>query len=651
MQSHHGSPLVPRNGHTLEVGVVARISGCQNQKELSLEDQEDHARQVVAEHYQEPVEYRIIATKGKGERLDRPELEQIEAMLRSGELDLLVAEDIGRMVRGTEAARLCGIAVDHGTRVIAPNDCIDTAEDSWEEDVISACRDHVGHNAHTSKRLKHKLMNRFLKFGGATAREIYGYLKPAGAKTYYDWQKDPAATPVYQEWFRKLREVPNCSALADWLNEKGVPTGRYSRRKTWNGEMVRRVTSNPLLKGMPGRGFKHTIKHHETGRRVSVKNPKGPQFKEYSHLAHVELAVWDEVNQLLEARNKGFGRKPVHGVDPRFQVPRKRTRFLGQHAVCWYCGRQYVWGGNGVIANLMCCGSREWRCWNSIGFNGALAAQRLTKVIAAELYRLDGFDEQFRTLVSQTGREEDAYLTQRRAKLKQDEQTLAQEKENLLSAIVAYGPKPMLQQKMSELEATERVLAKERRALERQANRTLELPDSVTQLRQMLEEQFHQLTMDSPEFGGLMRLLVPEFHVYLVRLCDGGHLLPRARVKLVLAGIVPDAKHISGLEELLTRNLTLNLFEPPQREQIREEAVRLEAEGLNQREIARQLAGKPTQTAVQHALALDRKMRELGLDNPYVPVLEPPRDYPKLRRHGNAKYRFEPLEEYQRPTI
>jgi hypothetical protein len=62
------------------------------------------------------------------------------------------------MVRGTEAARLCGIAVDHGTRVIAPNDCIDTADESWEEDVISACRDHVGHNTHTSKRLKHKLI-------------------------------------------------------------------------------------------------------------------------------------------------------------------------------------------------------------------------------------------------------------------------------------------------------------------------------------------------------------------------------------------------------------------------------------------------------------------------------------------------------------
>jgi hypothetical protein len=30
--------IVPRNGHTLVVVIVARISGCANQKDLSLED-------------------------------------------------------------------------------------------------------------------------------------------------------------------------------------------------------------------------------------------------------------------------------------------------------------------------------------------------------------------------------------------------------------------------------------------------------------------------------------------------------------------------------------------------------------------------------------------------------------------------------------
>jgi hypothetical protein len=44
-------------------------------------------------------------------------------------------------------------------------------------------------------------------------------------------------------------------------------------------------------------------------------------------------------------------------------------------------------------------------------------------------------------------------------------------------------------------------------------------------------------------------------------------------------------------------------------------------------------------------------MKELGLDSPYVLVLEPPDGYPKLRRHKNPKYHFEPREGYQQPAI
>lgn len=122
MTRRSGECLHPRNGHTLVVTIVARISGCQNQKELRLGDQEDHGKEVVAEMYEGPVEYRVIATKGEGERMDRPELLQIEEEFRSREIDLCVMEEVGRMVRGADAVRLWGIAVDHGTRCIAPND-------------------------------------------------------------------------------------------------------------------------------------------------------------------------------------------------------------------------------------------------------------------------------------------------------------------------------------------------------------------------------------------------------------------------------------------------------------------------------------------------------------------------------------------------
>lgn len=110
----------PRNGHTLVVVIVARISGCSDQKEMSLDDQADHDRAVIEEIYDGPVDYIVIATRAKGERLDRPELKEVEDLIRTRTIDIVVMEDVGRLVRGVAAASLWGLAVDHGTRCIVP---------------------------------------------------------------------------------------------------------------------------------------------------------------------------------------------------------------------------------------------------------------------------------------------------------------------------------------------------------------------------------------------------------------------------------------------------------------------------------------------------------------------------------------------------
>jgi hypothetical protein len=297
----------------------------------------------------------------------------------------------------------------------------------------------------------------------------------------------------------------------------------------------------------------------------------------------------------------------------------------------------------------MCNGSREWRCWNSVGFDGALAARAVAAAVAKELYRLEGFDDQFRGLVEQALRGGDSDPGRHRSELVRREAARAQQEANLMEAIANFGAKPALQQKLEELEATGVELARERRALERRERCRPDLPGSVAELRAQLEGRFAELAVGSPEFGTLMRAVAPEFHVYLVRLLDGGHLLARARVKLVLTGLFADAGRAPDVEALSTRVVTLDLFEPPQREQIREEAVRRAAAGQDQRLIARGLG--VTQPAVSHALALDRLMRERGLSSPYELVPEPPTDYPKLRRHLNAKYRFEPVAGYDRPAL
>jgi len=645
--------LTPRNGHTLVVGIVARISGCQNQKEMSLDDQIDHAKEVVAELYDGPVEYRVIATKGKGEALDRPELVQIEAQLRTRELDLLIVEDLGRLVRGVEAVRLLGVAYDHGVRAISPNDCIDTDEETWEEDALSACRDHVGHNSHTSKRLKKKLMNRFVKFGGTMAREIAGYIVSDAAKTYDQWLRDENATHHIQEGLRLLRETLNCSAVADYFNRVGFERGPYARRKKWFGSDVREFYQNRLLGGFPGRGFKHTVKHHETGRRVPVKNPTGPKFRECPHLAHVDIAELDEVNALLDEKYQNYRRRDGNGSDSRRHVPRKRTRFPGQHAHCWYCGWHAVWGGNGVTENLMCSGSREWHCWNSVGFNGEFAATKTVEIITGELRQLEGLQEQFAELVQIAHRQTVGDPGARWQQLQRAELKLEEERSNLLAAIAAYGPRSDFADKLAEIDAKKLALAKERSALDRLQARRLVLPESPVVLQEHLEQQFQRLAIDSPEFGDLLRLLVPQFHVYMVRMCDGGNLLPRALVEINLAGDFRDVPLAPDLHGLLTKRCTLDLFEPVLRERIRFRAVAIATENpkISQREIADRLPEKPSEPVVGDALKLHQRMLSAGLSSPYVPVFEPPPDLTKLRRSKNPRYRFEPRTGYERPAL
>ena len=408
-----------------------------------------------------------------------------------------------------------------------------------------------------------------------------------------------------------------------------------------------RITRNTLLKGMPGRGWHESKKHHETGQRRSEKNPDGPNFYPCPHLAHINPAEFDATNAILDQRNQHFRRKPIDGKDPRHQVPRKRTRFPGQSARCWYCGQPYVWGGNGITGSLMCNGPREWHCWNSIGVDGTIACERIIGAITSEIYQLDGFDQQFLELLQSEGTDAHPEEWER---LRQDEARVAREMGNLTAAIAEYGPSSAFRDKLLELQAAERDNGAKRWQIE-QRRQPLQLPGSIAELRALFEQELRNLSLDSFDLGNLLRRLVPEFHVYLVRRFDGGHLLPRAKVKLDLAGIVPDLTHLPGATELMTRTVTLDLFEPTQTERIREEAMLLQAQGLGQREISRKIAEHPTQTAVYNALKLGRKMQELGLQSPYVTIFEPPADYLKLRRPKHPRYAFTPLDGYQRPEI
>lgn len=642
--------LKPRNGHTLVVGVVARISGCENQKEESLEDQIDHAKERVRELWDGPTEFRTIQTKAKGERLDRPELEEIERCLRSAEFDLFMFDDLSRLIRGGEAARLLGVGVDQGTRSICLDDGIDTIDPTWEEDALNACGENVAHNERTSKRIKQKSMNRFRKYGATSRRRVYGYIVPPGVKTYDGWLKDPNAEPCILEGARILRSTLNGEAVAEYFRQHQVPVGPYARNKTWDGTMVLRFYRNTILKGMPQRGRMTSMKHHGTGQRRSKKNPKGPNFYEAPHLAFFSAEELDDLVSTVGRANANYRRKKANGVDPRENVPRKRTRFPGQHARCWYCGRPYHWGGNGITCHLMCAGAHTYQCWNSIHIDGQIVIERIKTALIGELYRLEGFDDQFREIAENACRKRSGNSDGELEKIRSDELKLASEKKNLLDGITAYGPQPMFAERLTEITQQETDLARRRYLCQKRGRQPLQLPPSVGDLRQLLEAQLQPLNAESFEFGQLLRQLVPEFDVFLVQLLDGGNPLPRARIKLSLGGTIEGFSQFPEFDGLLERDLTIDLFDPPRRERIRSEAARLAAEGLTPPQIAAKL-GDSRAITVKAARALHHQMISGGHASPYIVLDAPPENFPKLRRHRSSKYRFEPIPGYVRRPL
>lgn len=90
--------------------------------------------------------------------------------------------------------------------------------------------------------------------GGVNQTVIYGYVKPDGVKHDGELRKDPAAEPIIKEMFCRLEADASYAEIADWLNERCVPTGLYCRQKRWSGKMVRRFV-HPRYKFEPLEGF------------------------------------------------------------------------------------------------------------------------------------------------------------------------------------------------------------------------------------------------------------------------------------------------------------------------------------------------------------------------------------------------------------
>lgn len=414
--------------------------------------------------------------------------------------------------------------------------------------------------------------------------------------------------------------------------------------------MVRRLFANTILKGKPGRGFKHSVKHHQSGRRKSVRKPEGPEFIDCPELAILTEEEFDTLNRTLTVHNQQLRRGRRAG-DPRLGLSTKRTRFPGQFARCWYCGSQFVWGGNGIANHLQCSGARKYRCWNSLGIDGELLGRRLCEELATRIALLPDIEVQLEgawETACETESNQPALMLE---ELTREEAELAAAEGNLARAIAEWGPKPILAEQLSVLEKQRRELTLKQWKLLQQQEQNKHSRVDVSDWKRQLSAGLTLLARDSYEFNDWIREIVTDLDIFVVRLIDGGHPCPRAAIRFnLLPQLVPERIPLE-LQAQFTGELTIDLFEPVQREAIRTEVVRLRQQGVKLREIGPRIEGQPTYPAVQRAWKLHSIMAERGLASPYELVQAPPADYAKLRRHLHKRYQFAPCPEYEQRVI
>ena len=182
------------------------------------------------------------------------------------------------------------------------NDNVDTADEGWEDRSIFAAWHHQRSNRDGSERIKRFLNNRFDN-GGALSLPIFGYIKPIGAKSDADVEKDPAAEPIYREWFRRLEEGASFSVIADWLNGEKIPTGPYVAQKLWTGTIVGSTTRNPILKGERYHNKRESYRVHNPGiYKTRPAPPEARRTRIVPHLAFFSKDYYDRVVAIVNQR-------------------------------------------------------------------------------------------------------------------------------------------------------------------------------------------------------------------------------------------------------------------------------------------------------------------------------------------------------------
>jgi DNA invertase Pin-like site-specific DNA recombinase len=521
--------MVPKNPNgVLYVLLIGRIS-TPHQDLSNIEASFVPLRKMIAELYDGEVQIKQLGERGSGMDPNRESIREAEDEIDRGIVDLVVLEDISRAHRNMQY--LVGFvqnSFDHGTRVIAPGDGLDTFDENWEAILAAAAMRHGMQIPDTRRRVKRTAAFGFLR-GGMVQKVMFGYRKltkdeansgqfgPKGLRIV----KLVECTPIILEMKRRVMRGDSYPAIAKWLNSEGISPGPYVKLGRWTGRLVNCLLRSPLLSGT--RTFRNVAHQriYKTGKFKRTKNPT-PDKMEHVELAHMSREEQEALWKVMDARDAKKGKRQPHR---RKDTAREDTLWPGQHLSCPFCHDKLYWNSPTLLKCRNTISGRSTDCWNQVLVNAEQVRQKLLPKLVEALSAQPGLlDVLINAAWAEFERSANLYNRKRTA----DEKRLKEYVGDAQTLAKAIAKQP-LDTLIAELDKTENEIKKLKTELARdqkqreQETRFLSREDIVARLPEALLE----LSRTSFEFCAVMREMFPDFYVQPIQALD----TPQARTK------------------------------------------------------------------------------------------------------------------------
>jgi site-specific DNA recombinase len=326
---------------TGRVGIYARYS-TDRQNDKSNADQIRRAREAVAAAGGDPNKAQVFAdTAVSATSMERPDFERMMGLVKGGQLDILITEDVSRMSRDFADAAIVFRQLQYlDVPLIGIADGIDTsakhAKVSFGVKSLVADMQIDDIRDKTLRGLQGRALDGFatgnVPFGYRTVPTLNDFGRSTGSKI----EIDEFEAPIVVRIFTMCRDGIALNRIAKRLNAEGVRSpraGSRHKRFGWGQSTVRAMLHNEKYIGVWRFNERQWVKVPGTAKRIPRKKAATEvMVQERPDLRIVSAELWDEVKERLAAVRKLYTRKErAAGINPR------ATQLLTGVLICDEC--------------------------------------------------------------------------------------------------------------------------------------------------------------------------------------------------------------------------------------------------------------------------------------------------------------------------